>query len=220
MLQDFDLKELELRAWRSAFQDGLWDICLGLLLFGQNLAVALEDMGIGLSEWWVIILLFPAVLVLWAGKKFITALRMGRVKVGPRRRANFAKVSVTIAIWLLLGVIVFALTTAGVLPSGWSIPVPALLWAAVCIIGFSLAGYFLDFSRLYVYGVLYAIPYSLRITFKQNNPDLIWISYFAALVAAGIIVLVGVILLMRFLRDYPLPIEEAPIEEKALERNH
>jgi hypothetical protein len=88
------------------------------------------------------------------------------------------------------------------------------------IIGFSLAGYFLDFSRLYVYGVLYAIPYSLRITFKQNNPDLIWISYFAALVAAGIIVLVGVILLMRFLRDYPLPIEEAPIEEKALERNH
>jgi len=33
MEHDIDMKELEKKAWKSTFQDGLWDIMLGLVFF-------------------------------------------------------------------------------------------------------------------------------------------------------------------------------------------
>ena len=32
-MTDIDMKELELKAWKSTFQDGLWDILLGFIFF-------------------------------------------------------------------------------------------------------------------------------------------------------------------------------------------
>ena len=37
MTQNINLKALEKKAWRSVFQDGLWDIFLGLLLMAFGL---------------------------------------------------------------------------------------------------------------------------------------------------------------------------------------
>jgi len=37
MTDNLDLKELEKKAWRSTFQDGLWDIYFGLLIFGMGI---------------------------------------------------------------------------------------------------------------------------------------------------------------------------------------
>ena len=41
MQPEINLKELERRAWRSVFQDGLWDIYLGLLLMAMAILTLL-----------------------------------------------------------------------------------------------------------------------------------------------------------------------------------
>lgn len=37
MTEKVDLRELEKKAWKSTFQDGLWDIYFGLLFMGMGL---------------------------------------------------------------------------------------------------------------------------------------------------------------------------------------
>jgi len=46
MSQTINLKELERKAWRSVFQDGLWDIFLGLLLLAMAIGALLSDIGV------------------------------------------------------------------------------------------------------------------------------------------------------------------------------
>jgi hypothetical protein len=78
----------------------------------------------------------------------------------------------------------------------------------MCIVGFSLAAYFLDFSRFYAYGLLYAIPFFVRIML-EHNPGLRGISLIAYFVSAGIILLMGTIVFVCFLRNNPVVPEEA-----------
>ena len=214
MSQKMNLKELERKAFRSTFQDGLWDLFLGLQLLAWGLAPLLEEI-VPLSDWWVAVLTAPLMLVyltIFAAKKYITAPRIGRVKFGSKRKAKVKGVVAMTSVILLLGLFVGALWWGGIktgLPE-WvaGIPLPPVIWMVLFITGFSLAAYFLDFSRLYLYGVLYAISLPTRIILKQN-PDLGSVSLIAYFVSGGVMVLIGVVLFIRFLRDYPIPAEKA-----------
>lgn len=62
MSQNINLKELERKAWTSYFQDGLWDMYLGLQLLAWGLAPLLEEI-VPLSDWWVAVLAAPLMLV-------------------------------------------------------------------------------------------------------------------------------------------------------------
>lgn len=209
MSQNISLKEAERKAFTSTFRDGVWDIVLGLWLLTMGVAPLLEE-AMPLSDWWIMILWVPVILVLWSGKKFITTPRMGLVKFGPKRKAKLSMmltiVSVTVFLSLLLGVLFATNSIPSELASGISTPV--IVWVVLFIVGFSVAAYFLDLNRLYAYGVLYAVTLPVRIILKQN-PDLRGISLSAYFVSAGIMVLIGVVLFLRFLRDYPIPAEEA-----------
>jgi hypothetical protein len=72
---------------------------------------------------------------------------------------------------------------------------------------FSLGAYFLDFSRLYLIGVMYALPVPLDIVFRKFSD--IDLSFIAFGVPAMVILIVGLVVFTRFLRDYPLLPEEA-----------
>ena len=216
MSQNINLKELEREAWRSVFQDGLWDIYLGLLLLAMAISTLLSDIGV-LKAWhnaiYVTLLVLP-IWIQWAGKKFITIPRMGHVKFGLKRKAKLKRAVAIIYISLFLVVIVGILVTTESIPPGRviGIPISAVVWTVMCIVGFSSAAYFLDFNRLYAYGLLYAIPFSVRILLEQNA-GLCSISLIAYFVSAGIILLIGAVLFIRFLRDYPIP--AIPAEEES-----
>ena len=45
MLSTFNLKEIERKAYRSTFDDGLYDIGWGLLLLGFGMSSLLKDLG-------------------------------------------------------------------------------------------------------------------------------------------------------------------------------
>jgi len=214
MSQSINLKELERKAFTSIFQDGLWDLFLGLQLLTWGLALLLEEI-VPLSDWWGAVLAAPLMLVylaIFVAKKYITAPRIGHVKFGSKRKAKVQRVVAIASGMLLLGLLVGALWWWGIktgLPE-WvaGIPLPPVIWVVLFITGFSLAAYFLDFNRLYLYGPLYAISLPTRIILKQS-PALGSISLIVYFVSGGVMVLIGTVLFIRFLHDYPIPAEAA-----------
>jgi hypothetical protein len=213
MAQGINLKELERKAWRSVFQDGLWDIYLGLLLLAMAINALLSDTGVpeGLSTPIYVGLVLLAMAVLWAGKRLVTTPRMGRVKFGQRRQARLRWLRVALAASVLVGLLVFLATLAAGAqrPAGQGLIgfFPAV-WA-VCVLALAGVGaYLLDYPRLVLIGAMYALAPALDLALRNlTGLDL---SLLAFAVPAAVILVVGVAVLIRFLRDYPLPVEAGP----------
>jgi hypothetical protein len=224
MLQDISLKELERKAWRSVFQDGLWDVYLGTLLMILAILMLLSRTNIPKGRLIPIHLglMGLAMLALWAGKRFITVPRIGRVKFGPKGKARRRKASVLLAISVLVGVVVFVLTSLALtgnlsegLPMRFIIPA---VWALNMLILFSLGAYFLDYERLYLIGVLYALP--VPVDFWLHELTGVNLGFIAFAVPAAVILIMGLAVFARFLRDYRPPTKEGPPAEGALRGNH
>jgi hypothetical protein len=210
MAQKINLKEIERKAWRYFYQDGLWDIFWGLLLLAMAISALLADIGTSepLQYGVLIALEVLAILVLLVGKRLITVPRMGRAKFGPKRRRRLSKVSVILAISVLVGMVFFLAGQAvtGNLSKGMILEfiLPAG-WVVNCLLVFSLMAYFLDFSRLYLIGVLYAVAVPLDVV--QRELSSIDLTFVAFGVPAAVILLMGAVVFVRFLRKYPLSAE-------------
>jgi hypothetical protein len=218
MAAEINLKEVERRAWKSFFQDGLWDIYLGLLLLAMGVSAWLSDQDIPETTHFTIYipLLILAMVALWAGKRFITVPRIGRVKIGPKGKARKRKARVLLFFSVVVGLALFLVALVAYNhPAGWASLVRYLLpavWALNMLIVFGLGAYFLEFNRLYLHAVLYALP--VPVDFLVRELTGVNLGYIAFTVPALIILLVGGVVLARFLRDYPLP--EPPAAGEAL----
>jgi hypothetical protein len=213
MAETINLKTIERRAWASYFDDGLWDIYLGLLLFAMFSELFLSAVGmswgyivpepIGNLAVSQVVLSVLAFLVLFAGKRLVTVPRMGVVRFGPRRKARLWKIGIVFVITAIIGLL-FAWE---IVPSGLSvgIPLPLVAWIMVSVLGFGLAAYLLDFNRLYLYGALFAASLVSFVLLKQAGFPTVGLS--VVVVSAAIMMAVGTVLLFRFLRKYPRPLE-------------
>ena len=214
MTHKLSLKEAERKAFRSTFQDGIWDLYLGSLLLlmgvGPLMGTKLEEGSMTTIGILGLLIAFACVPMLgfWAGKKFITTPRIGLVEFGQARKEKKKKVTLIFSISALVGVILLVLTSAMTnnppkwIDSAWMIP--AGVWGVNAIVVFSLGAYFLDFTRAYIYGWLFAIPFPASILLYENFNLPMIAPYF---VAAGGMILIGLVLFIRFLSDYPLPDE-------------
>ena len=207
MSEKLNLKELERKAWRSFFDDGLWDIYLGLLLGLMGTSGLLDRSG--LSESWAmgiyIGMLALVMLAFWAGKRFITVPRIGLVKFGRARKVRRIKTALVLFASVVFGLVVMQVTSAakqGAAPNiQWGALLPAI-WALNMLVVFGLMGYFLDFQRLYFIGLLYAITIPLNeILLTQTG---VKFGPYLFLVFGAIIVVVGIVYLLRFLQNYPV----------------
>ncbi len=189
----------------------MWDICLGLALLSMAISTLLYDTGVLASELWqevVYLALFGlSIIGLIAGKKLITTPRMGFVKFAPKRkrRINIVRVVLTISALLGLGFFLLAIpmkNNPSFRLSNFFFPA---VWAANCIIVFSLMAYFLDYRRLYTIGFLFAIT----VPIDRLLIDLAGITTLTGPIAFGIpatvIIIMGIMTFIRFLHDYPLP---------------
>jgi hypothetical protein len=184
--QSISLKQLENKAWRTVFQDGLWDIYLGLLLMAMAVNAWFSDNGMseGRAMPIYLVLVVVSLVMLWAGKRFITVPRMGRFKPGQKGKSRQRKARAVLAASVLVGVVVFFLTLAAFKSDrpfqlNVSILLPAV-WVVNSLLVFGLAAYFLSFDRLYI------------------------------------ILLMGGVVLVRFLREYPIP-ERGSLADAALD---
>src|SRR4030043_2365638 len=100
-MNQINLKELERKAFRSTYQDGLWElyfvlivICMSIFFYRPATGYSPLDILLMLASMVVAYTLF------WAGKRFITLPRIGQVKFG-EKRARQKKTMI-----LVLGVVV------------------------------------------------------------------------------------------------------------------
>ncbi len=88
MLNKINLTEIEKKAFKSTFQDGLWDIMLGLVILAVGIIPLLSSWNLG--DFWSSMLLIPFYIIGYTifnlGKRRITVPRMGLLKIGPLRQ--------------------------------------------------------------------------------------------------------------------------------------
>jgi hypothetical protein len=206
MNENINLKNIERKAWRTYFQDGIWDIFLGLILLSFGIIPFLEEIGI--PEYLNYLLFFGSpYLILYLGKKFITVPRIGQVKFGSKRKRKQMKTTIVLSLSVIFGFVVLLLTITNVIPFIADIHAGAILFSVNAIIIFSLMAYFLDFNRLYLYGWFFAASIALielsRPTIGITYDNIIGFGSFGV-----IMILIGSVYLIRFLQKYPLPVEE------------
>ena len=205
MMSTIDLKRLESRAFMAYHQDGLWDMFIGTLLIINFIPGILSDAGF--SSFASIGIFFGMMAAAYGAfitlRRKITISRLGMAQFGPHRKIRKRKSMAIMAVSVSLTALVFFLSIAfwnGALPDfGKILHNPLLLglfFAMKMLIVFSFVSYFLDFIRGYFIGVILAASVGLYIYTKDS----------IYMTGGGVIlVIIGTIYLIRFLKKNPLP---------------
>jgi hypothetical protein len=214
MSQNFDIKAIEFKAFRSVHQDGLWDIYLGGLMLVLSLFFAIPESGEGEGKYIVLALLGAAIVFVFfqLGKKYITTPRMGQVQFGPERRKRKITLGWIMGIYVLvtLGMVLFSLYVWNRGSSGQTVDLPltpSLERVLVASVAALIAGtstlvisYFREFVRGYYIALLMGLGFFFTLLFDVTAPMII---------AGALILVPGLVLFVNFLRQHPLPPQEA-----------
>jgi len=213
MPDSLNLKNIEKKAFRSTYQDGLLDINMGgVILCMSFLAYTMDGETNTFLRFGLLIgglLLFNA--IFWGGKKFITIPRLGQVKFSPQRQrrglimASVLAAIVLLQVLLLVGTILLWKNPEWATNLGLHTSNKDLERMVVAVIGSLFVGpsmvllaYFSDFMRGYYIAFITALAVFAWIWFSQP----------VYLTIAGLLIIIpGVLLFVRFLRVHPLPAE-------------
>jgi len=206
MSEQISMRETERKVFKTTFDDGLWDILLGCYFLGFVIALYLSPT---LGDFWSSAVTIPILGLTFLGiyliRKYIVNPRIGIVKFGRVRKTKLARFTIVMlvinAIAFILGII--AAMNFGIVPG----QVYSIIFGMIILICFSFAAYFLDISRFYIYGLLvglaplvgewlwshgYANHHGFPITFG---------------IMASIMILIGLVIFIRILRNNPIPTE-------------
>jgi hypothetical protein len=197
---DIDMKEIERKAYLSYHEDGLIDIAIGFVFLGWGLSLAVGPAGL-------ITLLGPIALGIWyVGKRFLTVPRAGVIRPSQKmahRMRNGAIAMLVLGAITLIGILLGTMNGSNGL-ADYTLGILGLVIAA----GLCVIAYLLNANRLYVYAVLLFVAFAGGQALNDAIAGLD--SFIISVIAAGALILLsGVVMLLRFLRKYPLPVMEA-----------
>jgi len=200
MSQSISLKEIERKA-KLYHGDGLIDIAIGFVILLAGIAEIFDWTAFG-GIW--VVLLVPA---LRSARKSITVPRMRYIDFKPapdaEQKVKLVIVTVVLAVAVLftLGLVVFTKNEA--LPSwltAWLREYSGVVWP-VLLVGLGwLIAWATGVKRLYAYTALAVIAFASGYWFNLDFPLLFT-------VLGAVIVLSGMVVLVQFLRKYPIPRE-------------
>jgi hypothetical protein len=210
MTEQINLKEIEQKAYRSTFQDGLLDIVWGIIILGMGFSPTLKNWGV-LKPFNFLLMPLLALLIFGLGKKYITIPRIGTVKFGPKRKQTKKNILIFAAILFPIQVILIILAQNGSFPFNYlknsSNLITPLFIATFCIIFFALLAYIIDFPRFLLIGVLMSASLvSAEILYPSLGTPLDGLIPFS--ISGLIVLLIGLVVLTRFLQKYPKVTEE------------
>jgi hypothetical protein len=212
-----NLKEIERRAFRSTYQDGLWDMNFGAIVMAMAAFMYRPEDGYSLANIILaVVVISVAGVLLWVGKMLITLPRMGQVRFGPVRKQKARTLAIILGLVVLVQAGIVGLTVLGWLSpqvgaqvtsflAGHSLERLAVATLASLFVGppMILIAYFSDFPRGYYIAVMMSLAVFLMILLNQP---------IYAVVIGGLVFLPGLVLFVRFLKRYPLPQESVPRE--------
>jgi len=216
MSEAINLRDVQRRTKQlSEFEDGLWDLLIGsIFMVLAFYPVTRELLG---PTWNLALFLFLLVFLVvghLVARHFISGPRMGYVQ--PRRTPQMRLLLVVTAVFVLLtlGLVLLTLLSPGWLSSGSEPSTPSLVrsygveWIVVFVMGgvFSAMGYMFGVARLFFYGWMLGLANLASVYMVQSAG---WTFHVPTAIAAGIILVIGFTLLLRFLRNYPIRTQEA-----------
>ena len=199
MCTQLDMKEIERQAYMSYHEDGLIDIAIGIVFaaWGILLAVSLPAL-IGLLG-------LVAIGIWYAGKRFLTIPRTGILKPSQKMQSrlnNLAVFMLVLGLAALVGVLLSILSRSDLL-ADHSLGLVGLLVA----VGISIGAFVLNANRLYAYALLLFAAFAGGEILNANVSA--FDAFILSVILAGtLIMLSGLVVLIRFLRRYPLPVIE------------
>ena len=212
MEKEFSLNEAERKVFRSTTQDGLVDILIGCVVLQFAIAPLFSSR---LGDFWSSAIFLPFYAIVFTAivlvRKSVIVPRIGIVKFSKSRKNLLSKF---ILIMLIINLIAFII---GVFYTR-SYNVPAgLLYSAtmgfLILVLSSIAAYFLECKRFFVYGCLFFISLIvgewLFLEYKVAHHGFpITFSF-----TSGVIIITGIIMFVRLLRHNPIMTTE-PIPEE------
>jgi hypothetical protein len=192
MSQEQDFKKLQQRTYQSYHQDGLIDIIIGLAIIGYGLMLAFDSSIFIFMGWMPIIFYMPL-------KNRLTVPRIGYVKFTTSNN----KIGIAAAIVLLvilLGIFIFLVAGPNNISpqlSAWLSQYYLLLLGGIAALCFAGAALLTRITRFYIYALLILFTFSAG-TWLGIQPPIFVIA------TGALIEVVGVLLLVRFLRNYPI----------------
>lgn len=208
MIDATSLKQAEKKAFRSTYNDGLWDILLGCFLSMFAIAPLLSSR---LGDFWSSAVFLPfwglVYLAIWSIRKRVVAPRIGTARFGRARRMRLARFTVVLLVVNILALVLGLIAAANV----GRVPGQAtsIAFGLILLVGFSIAAYFLDFSRLYIYGLMVGLApnvgerlFDRGLASHHGFPVTFGVT-------AGVMIVVGLAVFARLVRENPLPVEDA-----------
>jgi MFS family permease len=210
MSDQLNLKQAERKLFSTSLRDGLLDIMISAFLLMFAVAPLLSTT---LGDFWSSVVFLPfwgiVYLIVRLLRKMVVRPRLGQVKYGTARITKlnrFTRVMFVINLtFFIVGVLIAFLVPLGESGRmGWPV---AIGFGLGLLLFSSLAGAYLNLSRLFVYGLLLAVaPVIGEWLYRQN-----WVAHHGYPVVFGtvsaVIFLVGVTMFIRLLRE-PYPPEE------------
>ena len=188
MAEKIDLKEFERKAWTSYHQDGFYDILFGGMIFLGGIR------GITDVVWFtLLILVLP--LIVFLGKKYITIPRLGMVKFGKKRKMKSRNLAVMLVISVAATMIIWLLSYTGVT---FVTSLVSPIMAVWLMFVFAVLAHFLDFKRLYVYGLIIAVTEVINGLYGIPKGSI------ADIISGVVILVIGLSLLMKFMLKFLL----------------
>ncbi len=216
MSKTTDLRQIQQRTSQLMnFEDGLWDLLLGsIFMFLAIYPVTRELLG---PVWNLVLFLIVLALLVVAQlllRRFVSGPRIGYAE--PRRSPKLRLVLIFTIVMVLLTFGLVLVTLLSPRPdSSSSVPAEASTGRSylvelitLLVLGglFSFLGYLYGVTRLYFYGWMLGLA-NLASIYMVHNAG--WTILIPLAIAAGIILLIGFVLLVRFLRKYPRRAEAA-----------
>lgn len=203
-----DLGEVEKQAFRKFYDDGLFDLLLGLMMVGLSFGYLVQE-RLG-SEGITLLVMFGVGVLLVAVLKVVrTRLirsRLGRFTPGRERRRKINATRLVLLASAGLGVIAFAIGAVArnedLSPVSVEVLLP-LVWFVNATVVLGIAAHLLDVPRFALHGVLFGLAGPILIW-----PDVMWNLRVPPPIAFGLpalpIIGIGLWKLIRFLRDHPV----------------
>ena len=210
MTENVDLKELEKKAWRSTFQDGLWDIYFGLIIMGMGLYTIPQLFGFDNTFGLIMTLMiwdFSSCGLFIIGKKLITIPRIGFVRFSKKRVKKKVKLTIFLSFMVVLNVVFLILTFSCLNIRLNAFTTMLIIGTLFITLPICVIAHFLQFERLYIIAIMGGLGLSITGLLRPIvGSPLHNIITFCPL--GGIITAWGIVIFIRFLKAYPLPKEE------------
>jgi len=211
-----DLRQIQRRTHQlMSFEDGLWDLLLGsIFMFLAIYPVTRELLG----PVWNLVLFLSMLALMVVGqlvvRHFVSGPRIGYAQTRRSPKLRLLLIFTVLMVLITFGLVVVTLLSPGLgstssVPAGPSPGRGYMVELIVLLVMgglFSTMGYLFGVTRMYFYGWMIGLA-NLASIYMEHNAG--WTFLIPLAIAAGIILLIGFVLLVRFLRKYPLRVEGA-----------